>query len=355
MLAFFVLNYLQTLSMERMWLHLRQRYLALLLALVCGLAVLCAQAAPAQAAQPEYAYVPLKSAAVVQQDGVWLPLRSTFKDLNMDLVWRAEGQDKIKLIHGQQNYEIGLTHKNTKITLSDGSSYPLVIKNGSAYVPLSLFENIVNRNIGLSGNQMLVLVDGDPNWQMVGGTWTNQKPMWAHMNAYQAPQVAKVAPPSTTNPKATSPTPALAEANKVNTAPVTTGDQLIWPTTATYISSPFGQRVYPLGNGVQTDFHTGVDIAGAAGDPIFAAAAGVVTRASAFSSYGNCIDITHPSGLVTRYAHLQSISVVVGQPVSQGQVIGAQGMTGAATGPHLHFETRVNGKAVDPDAFIHYR
>lgn len=81
----------------------------------------------------------------------------------------------------------------------------------------------------------------------------------------------------------------------------------------------------------------------------------MVTRAEVFSSYGNCIDITHPSGLVTRYAHLQSISVVVGQPVGQGQVIGAQGMTGAATGPHLHFETRVNGKAVDPDAFIHYR
>ena len=115
-----------------MWLHLRQRCLALLLALVCGLAVLCAQAAPAQAAQPEYAYVPLKGAAVVQQDGVWLPLRSTFKDLNMDLVWRAEGQDKIKLTHGQQNYEIGLTQRNTRITLSDGSTYPLVIKNGSA-------------------------------------------------------------------------------------------------------------------------------------------------------------------------------------------------------------------------------
>ncbi|MFM9414026.1 M23 family metallopeptidase [Peptococcus simiae] len=334
---------------------MRQKYLAVFPALLCALAILLAPSAPAQAAQPEYAYIPLKSAAVVQNDGIWLPLRSTFTDLNMDLEWRAEGQDKIKLTQGRENYEMQLSQKNTLVTVANGQQFPLVIKNGASYAPLSLFENIINRNIGLSGNQMLVLVDGDPNWQLIGGIWTNQKPMWAHLNAYQAPQAAKVAPPSTTNPKATSPTPAVAQPKTATTAKVTTGDQLIWPTTATYISSPFGERIFPLGNGVEKDFHTGVDIAGCAGDPIFAAASGTVTRAEVFSSYGNCVDITHPSGLVTRYAHLATIGVQVGQQVGQGQTIGTQGMTGAATGPHLHFETRVNGKAVDPDAFIHYR
>ena len=67
------------------------------------------------------------------------------------------------------------------------------------------------------------------------------------------------------------------------------------------------------------------------------------------------MDITHPSGLVTRYAHLDQIKVAVGQTVAQGQVIATQGQTGAATGPHLHFETRVGDKAVDPDLYIHYK
>ncbi len=316
-------------------------------------------AEPAQAAQAEYNYIALQNNAVNMDGEVWLPLRSTFNAMNMDVTWRADGLNKIKLTQGNETYELNLNKAGNQITLADGTPYPCKITQGTSYVPLRLFQGIVNRDIGLSGDQMLVLVDANPNWQLVSGTWSNQKPMWAHMNAYQKPEQAQ-APATDTNAALTAPTPAVAEAAvaapaTVAAAPAVTGDQLIWPTTATYVSSPYGERVYPLGNGIQTDFHTGVDIAGVLGDPIFAAAAGTVTRAEVFSTYGNCIDITHPSGLVTRYAHLNDIHVVVGQQVAQGQTIGTQGKTGAATGPHLHFETRVGDKAVDPDAFIHYR
>lgn len=312
-------------------------------------------AKPALAAQAEYNYIALQNNAVNMDEEVWLPLRSTFNAMNMDVTWRADGLNKIKLSQGNETYELNLNEAGNQITLADGNCYPCKITQGTSYVPLRLFQSIVNRDIGLSGDQMLVLVDSDPNWQMVSGTWSNQKPMWAHMNTYQSPEQVQ-APATDTNPALTAPTPDVAEAKKAQAAPqATTGDKLIWPTTATYVSSPYGERVYPLGDGVQVDFHTGVDIAGAEGDPIFAAAAGIVSRAEEFSSYGNCIDITHPSGLVTRYTHLKDINVALGQPVVQGQVIGTEGATGAATGPHLHFETRIDDKAVDPDAYIHYR
>lgn len=112
-----------------------------------------------------------------------------------------------------------------------------------------------------------------------------------------------------------------------------------------FVSSPFGMR-----GGV---LHAGVDLAVGKGTPIHAAAAGTVTRASWFDGYGNCVDINHGGNVMTRYGHqMQAPSVKVGQTVTQGQVIGYVGATGDASGNHLHFEVRINGKAVDPWPYI---
>ena len=98
--------------------------------------------------------------------------------------------------------------------------------------------------------------------------------------------------------------------------------------------------------------HTGVDFAASKGTEILAYKSGIVTRASWYSGYGMCIEISHPSGEKTRYAHCSSYNVSVGQNVTQGQVIGYVGSTGNSTGPHLHFEIMIKGKFVNPLNYI---
>ena len=98
--------------------------------------------------------------------------------------------------------------------------------------------------------------------------------------------------------------------------------------------------------------HEGVDMAGPVGTPIHTTGDGVVTFAGRQSGYGNLIKIKHELGTETRYGHLSKIRVKVGQRVSQGELIGDMGNTGRSTGPHLHYEVRVNGRAVDPMSFI---
>ncbi len=118
-----------------------------------------------------------------------------------------------------------------------------------------------------------------------------------------------------------------------------------------------GQFVPPVaGAGVSQGFggsHAGVDLtfSGALGSPVRAAAAGTVTFAGASGDYGLRVDIDHGGGLLTRYGHLQSIAVNTGQHVTAGETIGKLGQTGNATGPHLHFEVRRNGTAIDPCTF----
>lgn len=98
--------------------------------------------------------------------------------------------------------------------------------------------------------------------------------------------------------------------------------------------------------------HQGVDLAGPVGTPIMATGEGVVTFAGRMNGYGNLIKIEHALGTETRYGHLSKIRVKVGQKVSRGSLIGDMGNTGRSTGPHLHYEVRVNGKAVNPMSFI---
>ncbi len=119
-----------------------------------------------------------------------------------------------------------------------------------------------------------------------------------------------------------------------------------WPAHGT-ISSPYGFRWHG------TDFHPGVDIAADYGTPIRATADGVVTAAGWNSGgYGNMVDIRHASGLLTRYGHASSVVVHIGQHVKRGQIIAYVGSTGYSTGPHVHYEVRLNGRPIDPMPYL---
>lgn len=116
------------------------------------------------------------------------------------------------------------------------------------------------------------------------------------------------------------------------------------------ITSEFGERGNPMGAG--TEFHPGVDIAADEGTPIQAAMAGQVVAVGPDGGYGNLVTIDDGNGLTTRYAHCSRIFARVGQSVAPGDVIGTVGMTGRATGPHLHFEVRHNDTPVDPRPYL---
>lgn len=116
------------------------------------------------------------------------------------------------------------------------------------------------------------------------------------------------------------------------------------------MSSPFGARMDPFLKGPA--IHTGIDLRGDKGDPVRVTATGTVTIASWQGGYGNMIEVDHGNGFSTRYGHLSEIDVKVGQAVRIGQTIGKIGSTGRSTGPHLHYETRVDGEAVDPQKFL---
>jgi murein DD-endopeptidase MepM/ murein hydrolase activator NlpD len=117
------------------------------------------------------------------------------------------------------------------------------------------------------------------------------------------------------------------------------------------VTSGFGIRDDPfLGTPAM---HPGIDIRGEVGTPVRATAAGKVTHAGWDGGYGNLVEIDHGNGLSTRYGHLSKIDVSVGQQVHTGQIIGKIGSTGRSTGPHLHYETRINGEAVNPEKFLH--
>ncbi|WP_291576959.1 M23 family metallopeptidase [Bradyrhizobium sp.] len=120
-----------------------------------------------------------------------------------------------------------------------------------------------------------------------------------------------------------------------------------------------GEVEFTSGFGVRSDpflgrpaMHTGLDFRAAMGDPVRATANGKVASSGWAGGYGRMVEIDHGNGLSTRYGHLSEISVKVGDPVKIGQVIGAVGSTGRSTGPHLHYETRIEGEAVDPQKFL---
>jgi murein DD-endopeptidase MepM/ murein hydrolase activator NlpD len=117
----------------------------------------------------------------------------------------------------------------------------------------------------------------------------------------------------------------------------------IWPVNGTVVSG-FGMRWGRL--------HEGIDVTAPSGTPIWAAAAGTIIHAGWLGGYGNLVVVDHGNGLATAYAHASAILVGVGQAVAQGEVVSLVGSTGNSSGPHLHFEVRVNGSAVDPLLYL---
>ena len=115
-------------------------------------------------------------------------------------------------------------------------------------------------------------------------------------------------------------------------------------------TSGFGMRNDPFLRSLA--MHTGLDFRADTGEPARATAAGTVTMAGRNGGYGNMVEVDHGNGFATRYAHLSAIDVEVGQTVRIGQVVGKVGSTGRSTGPHLHYETRIDGEAVDPQKFL---
>lgn len=132
-----------------------------------------------------------------------------------------------------------------------------------------------------------------------------------------------------------------------------TGGTMLWPVaiSGTYITSGYGVREHPI-QGI-SKMHTGIDIGNATyGSPVVAAADGVVTYAGWLGGYGNCVMINHGDGIVTLYGHGQKILTELYKEVKQGDLIMEVGSTGNSTGPHLHFEVRVNGSTVQPLNYV---
>jgi len=150
-----------------------------------------------------------------------------------------------------------------------------------------------------------------------------------------------------------------AQSNNVGQIPTSSGHstqyRFIWPEPQAQISQPFGPSPYwfepPYGS--YPHFHTGIDLVEPFGSPVFAADDGVVAAVgNSGSGYGIFVVIVHAGGLDTLYGHLSTALVKVGQTVSQGTPVGLEGSTGNSTGPHLHFELRINQKPVNPAPYL---
>ena len=122
------------------------------------------------------------------------------------------------------------------------------------------------------------------------------------------------------------------------------------PLAASTTTSSYGMREHPVLGGMKA--HKGIDLAAPVGTPVYATADGTVERADWFSSYGLYVAIEHGGDLETRYAHMSRLAVAAGEHVHKGEIIGYVGTTGRSTGPHLHYEVRVGGEAVNPIPYM---
>ncbi|ALE17675.1 Peptidase, M23 /M37 family [Altererythrobacter epoxidivorans] len=122
------------------------------------------------------------------------------------------------------------------------------------------------------------------------------------------------------------------------------------PLDGSRMTSNYGMRDHPVLGGRRS--HKGVDLAAPTGTPVFATADGMIGRAEWFSSYGLYVQIEHGADLETRYAHMSRLAVAAGERVKKGDIIGYVGSTGRSTGPHLHYEVRIDGQAVNPIPYM---
>jgi murein DD-endopeptidase MepM/ murein hydrolase activator NlpD len=124
----------------------------------------------------------------------------------------------------------------------------------------------------------------------------------------------------------------------------------VYPLVGTRISSDFGNRVHPILRAVK--HHSGIDLAAPFGSQVRAVKDGVVIYSDPYGGYGNLIVIQHENGMTTHYGHCRTLIAKPGQKIRAGQIIATVGSTGISTGPHLHFEIRMNGVAKDPQTYI---
>jgi murein DD-endopeptidase MepM/ murein hydrolase activator NlpD len=124
----------------------------------------------------------------------------------------------------------------------------------------------------------------------------------------------------------------------------------VQPVQKLNFTSNFGIRSDPFRG--TAAMHAGVDIPGPVGTPVYATADGIIDHASRLGGYGNMVEINHGKGIATRYGHLSKILVADGSKVTRGQLIALMGSTGRSTGPHLHYEVRIDGHAVNPIPFL---
>lgn len=147
----------------------------------------------------------------------------------------------------------------------------------------------------------------------------------------------------------------LTAASRIRTSPAAGWNRTVsipsrMPVEGIQLTSSYGMRTHPVLGGRRA--HKGVDLAGPVGTPIHATADGVISMAQWFSSYGLYVALEHGGNIQTRYGHMSRLNVAAGQHVRKGDVIGFIGSTGRSTGPHLHYEVRVNGDAVNPIPYM---
>lgn len=253
-------------------------------------------------------------AGVLNREGtLYLPLHDTLRAMGAIVTAAPEGQsDKLRLdfADGTAAQLTFAAREGARTVQAPDASAELYSQDGTDYVPMAFIQSLTNRAVSVYGNELLLITVDDSK-------------VWKKLDAYTAPD-----------------------------------NSLRWPADSSVISSPYGWRTDPVSGGY-SDFHLGIDIAAPAGSPVYAAQSGTVTFTQAWDgstygmmSYGNCVDITGATGLLTRYGHLSQVLVSPEQTVSRGDIIGYVGATGNVTGAHLHFETRVNGSTVDPRTYV---
>lgn len=126
--------------------------------------------------------------------------------------------------------------------------------------------------------------------------------------------------------------------------------RFLWPVDPVIVSSPYGDRNHPIKGGQQ--FHAGIDLQAPTSQPVMAAESGVVVFSGFNGAHGNQVEVRHNAHWTTRYSHLDAALVAEGAVVKRGQTLGLVGETGLTTGPHLHFELRRDGDALDPEVFL---
>lgn len=124
----------------------------------------------------------------------------------------------------------------------------------------------------------------------------------------------------------------------------------VYPLVGTRISSDFGKRIHPVAKSAK--HHSGIDLAAPYGSQVRAVLDGTVIFADPYGGYGNLVVVQHANGMTTHYGHCRTLIAKPGQKIRAGQIIATVGSTGISTGPHLHFEIRVNGVAKDPQNFL---